>query len=273
MTRAARAQHGKNNILIGAGAFYLVELDDSDNPRGERYLGDSVGGSLTVTPETASVFAGDGEVAEALEEIVTQIDRRFSLTLHDITPANLALFVMGDIGSQTDSATAVTDEVRQISRQGLWYPLGVAAGKPAGIGAVAAKGFAVTWGSASDSATTEATVDEDYVLDAASGRLYIVPGGDIVADSYISVDYTPVAATIAQVTTGEAKQLRAGIRYIEESPPVGKGNDYYAPLCSIAPGGESQFKAQGRQSEQQLQLSARILEPASGPPLIINGRA
>ncbi len=40
----ATDKHGKSNIIIGAGEFYLVDLSDADAPIGERYLGDSIGG-------------------------------------------------------------------------------------------------------------------------------------------------------------------------------------------------------------------------------------
>ena len=43
-------------------------------------------------------------------------------------------------------------------------------------------------------------------------------------------------------------------------------------MCSIQPGGEAQFKAAGRSTEQQIQLTAEVLEPNSGPALTINGQ-
>ena len=267
----ATQKHGKSNIVIGAGEFYLVELDASDKPIGERYLGDSIGGSLTITPEEATVFSGDGEVAETLARITTQITRTLSLTLHDISPANLALFIMGEESTQNDVATAITDEVITIGKKGRWYPLGVSDKKPAGVGAVSATGFGFDWGETEGKAST-AAVSADFTLDAARGRFYIEPNGAVAENSVLKVDYTPVAATVVQAVTGDIRQLRGGIRYIETAA-FGKGNNYYAPLCAITPSGEAAFKAAGRSAEQQIQLAAEILEPASGPALVINGQA
>ncbi len=117
-----------------------------------------------------------------------------------------------------------------------------------------------------------AKAGDDYTLDAARARLYIEPGGKIKADNVLKVTYTPVAGTVEQAITGEVRQIRRGVRYLETAA-FGRGNDYYAPLCAISPAGEAAMKAAGRSAEQQLQLNAEILQPPSGPALIINGQA
>ena len=260
----------KDNIIIGAGEFYLVELDDNDSPLGERYLGDSLGGSLTVTTETSTVFSGDGPVAETLAQITNQITRTLSLTLHDMSPANLALFIMGEEDDKADVATAVADEEITIAKQGLWHQLGVSTARPEGIGAVT--GVTVVAEDSGGSGIGSLAANTDYIVDEANGRVKVVEGGKIVATSKLKVDYTPVAGTVRRAVTGDARQVRAGIRYIETAA-FGKGNNIYAPLCNITPSGEAAFKAPGRSTEQQFQLAAEILEPGAGPGLVINGQA
>ena len=270
MTKATE-QHGKNNIIIGAGEFYLVDLDSDDNPIGERYLGDSIGGSLTITPETASVFSGDGEVAETLAQVITQITRTFSVTLHDMSPDNLALFTIGDVGKQSDKASKVTDGSLKIGKQGRWYPLGIDPDSaPAGVMQVDKASFSIK-----GKADAAAAADTDYLLDEDNARIWVVSGSTkIEANSTIKVTYTPVARETNQVLVDENKQIRAGLRYIETSAfPGGRaGNNYYAPLCNITPSGEAQFKSPGRNTEQQIQIAAEVLAPKSGPSLVINGQ-
>ena len=274
MTKATE-QHGKNNIIIGAGEFYLVDLDGDDNPIGERYLGDSIGGSLTITPQTASVFSGDGEVAETLAQVLTQVTRTFSVTLHDMSPDNLALFTLGDVGTQTEKATKVTDENLKIGKQGRWYPLGIDPDSaPAGVMQVDEASFAIK-GKGDAAAKAVSDGNGDYVLDKDNARIWVQPGSSLIeADSTIKVTYTPVARETNQVLVDENKQIRAGLRYIETSAfPGGRaGNNYYAPLCNITPSGEAQFKSPGRNTEQQIQIAAEVLAPASGPSLVINGQ-
>ena len=254
-----------NNVLVGAGEFYINLYDDQDNLTDERYLGDSVGGSLSITTERVTVQSGDGPVARNLVDAVRSIERTLTLTLHDISPENLSLFVgasaIEDVATQ---ATAVTDEEHTV-KQGRFYQLGVTTERPTGVGTVARAGVTV----APAAGGGAYTVNTDYRIDAERGRLYIVPGGNIADDTAIHVDYTPVAATRRQVRTGDLKDVRAAIRYIE-TPTAGKARHYYAPLCSVAPSGELALKS--RDSEQQIGLTVSILEPQGGTAaLIIDG--
>ena len=258
-----------NNIVVGAGELYIDLLDADDKPTGERYLGDSPGASLSVATERVQVFSGDGPVARKLVDSVRSISRSLQITLHDVSLENLALFVGGETPTQvSDEATAVVDEALTV-RPGLAYQLGASKDKPAGFGAVdgAAAKTVVT---NSDGSTTY-TAGEDYRVDAKHARLYIVPGGDIAEGAKILVDYTPAAASRKQVRTGELKDVRAAVRYIE-CPTAGRGRNYYAPLCSIGPSGEMTLKS--RDGAQQIQLTAEILEPEGGQPaLFIDGEA
>lgn len=112
---------------------------------------------------------------------------------------------------------------------------------------------------------------DDYRVDAARGRLYIVPGGGIADGSEVLADYTPIAGSRRQVKTGDLKDVRAAVRYIE-TPMTGKGRDYYAPVCSVAPGGDVGLL--NREGEQQIQLTVEILEPGGGKPaLLVDGEA
>ena len=47
-----------NNVVIGAGEFYIDLYDADDKLTGERYAGDTVAASLTVTTERATVVFG-----------------------------------------------------------------------------------------------------------------------------------------------------------------------------------------------------------------------
>ena len=82
-----REQH-TNNVLIGAGEVYIK----LDGEAAERYLGDAVSASLGLTTEEATVFSGSGPVAQELERVTRTVTRQFTVTLHDMSPENLALF-------------------------------------------------------------------------------------------------------------------------------------------------------------------------------------
>lgn len=258
-----------NNVLVGAGEFYLDLLDDAGNTTGERYLGNSVGGTLAVTTERITVQSGDGPVARNLVDAVRSITRTLTLTLNDISHDNLALFVGAQaVADVADAAVAVTDEALTV-KPGRFYQLGVTAEKPSGLGAVSATPGHTVVTSAEGNTTFAAGAD--YRVDASRGRIYIVPGGRIADGTEIQVDYTPVEATRRQVKTGDLRDVRAAVRYLE-TPTAGKGRNYYAALCSVAASGEVSLKS--RDTEQQIGLTVSILEPQGGAAaLVIDGEA
>lgn len=269
---SGRDQH-TSNIVVGAGELYIDLLDSDGNLTGERYLGDSIGAALSIATERASIFSGDGPVAQELVNIARNVTRSMTLTLHDMSPENQALFIVGETEAASLAATAVTDEELTVKR-GRWYQLGQTAANPLGAWAGATLGNTKP---VTDDANTpvEIAKAKNWEFDADTGRLYILPNATGIADGdVIKVDYTPKAATATAAKSGDAKTVLAAIRYLEDAAE-GEGRHIYARRCSIAPGGESALKSAGRDTEQQLTLTASIQESkVSGTPaLLINGKA
>ena len=291
---SAISDRHSDNILLGSGHLFIDVLGADGARTGERYLGDAVGATLAVESERVQVFSGSGPVARQLVNKVRSLTRRLSATLHDVSMENLALFVgAGDaVGAETDAADRIDDgDAEALTvRKGRWYQLGVSAARPAGLRAVAVG--TPTWapgdGTLNDAdnaviVTTGAVAPNsgagtgtknilapgaDYAVDAASGRIYIVPGGGIDDGDTIYVHYTPVAATARpQVATPATPQdVRAAVRYIEETA-TGRGRNLYAPLCSVAASGE--LALMSRETEQQIQIAAEILEPGGGKAALL----
>ena len=271
-----------NNTVIGAGECFIDVLDSDESTNGERYLGDSSSGVLRIETEETTVVAGDGATPRTLARVVSGITRSFEVNLQDVSPENLALFVIGDKSEQTDAATLVdrgSAKSLMVVEKGLWYQLGVEASKPTGVGSVKkGAGFSVysTAGPSGGTTYTPSTfhtdgrVNEvhDYTLDAEAGRFYIEPGGTIPAGN-IYVKYTPIAQTIQTVAASERKQVKGAFRYIEDAAQ-GRGNNYYAPVAVIRPGGDMALK--DRTAAQSMTLNVDILQPADGAksPLYIN---
>ncbi len=258
----------KDNIVVGAGELYLELLDENGTGSGERYLGDALSASLTVSSDRVTVFSGSGAKARILVNTPRSIERSLTMTLHDVSLANLALY-FGATASQenTDQTTAVNDET-YVVKKGLWYQIGKNATSPksTGVGAVDPSSVAVT---SDANGQNEAYIEgTDYLLDAKNGRFFIVPSGAINDEGTIKVDYTPSGTERHQVKTGDLKDIRASIRYIER-PVAGRGRNYYAPLCSLSTSGDLDLMS--RDSEQQFQLTAHILEPTGKAALYIDG--
>ena len=270
-----------NNTVIGAGECFIDVLDADESTNGERYLGDTTSGVLRIETEETTVVAGDGASPRTLARVISNITRSFEVNLQDLSPENLALFVLGDQGSQSDvagDAVARADGLMAV-KQGRWYQLGVKASKPAGVGAVKkAPAFSVHSTAGPSGGTTytgttfhdDGRVDEvgDYTLDHEAGRFYIEPGKRI-ADGNIYVAYTPVVQVIKTVSASARKQVKGAFRYIEDAAQ-GRGNNYYAPVAIIRPGGDMALK--DRTAAQAMTLNVEILQPANGAlrPLYIN---
>ena len=116
---------------------------------------------------------------------------------------------------------------------------------------------------------------DHYVLDAAHGRLYIVPGSaDITDGKYVAVDYTPVASDRDTVTFDTATPVEGAFRYVETTdlPGAAKGRNFYARLCSVSGSGELGLKS--RDTQQQIGLAVEVQEPPGDwPALAIDGVA
>ena len=267
-----RNQH-TNNIVVGAGEFYLDLLDDAGGLTGERYLGDSIGGSLSITTERTTVFKGDGPVAEQLVDSVRSITRTLTVTLHDISPENLALFVGAPEPSDSAAiaASAVTDEAHTV-RPGRWYQLGQSDANPSGVRGVSSVAVNLA---ASGNAEVAAA---GYVVDAAAGRIYFNDGTGQAANidaagTAVLIDYTPTAETAGarrQVKARDARQVQAAVRYLED-PSAGEGRNLYARRCNVGAGGEMALKS--RDTQQQITVTAQILVPevAGAAALFIDG--
>ena len=293
-----------NNILLGSGHLYIDVLDDADATQGERYLGDAVSANLTITTERVQVFSGSGEVAVQLVNKVRSISRSLSLTLHDVSMENLALLVGGgaEVATVADGAFVGVAQAEAIKiRRGFSFQLGVTAARPAGVRAVKdtpaatktrgifdAGANSVVLTTAALAPTAANTISRSrYRLDAAAGRIHF-PAVDTGAEEAgkaaaalpanggtVYVHYTPDDSDTAsrkQVAAPETPEaVRAAIRYIEQTA-TGDGRNYYAPLCSVGASGD--FALMSRETEQQIQIVAEILEPGGGrSALLIDGQA
>ena len=285
-----------DNILIGAGEVYL-DLHEGGTPTGERYLGDAVGAALEITTEETTVFSGSGPVARELARIARSVTRTVTLTLHDISLENLALFTVSEV-RQLKVADPVSDEPA-VLKPGRWHQLG-GADRPAGvlrIATPASKAAAVAAVTIATTAQTPVTATQaiaagqfgsgageteqkgQFIVDYARARIFWLPAdhalfeaeAGIEAGATLAIDYTPDDAARDQVQ-GVFRQLIGAFRYIEDAAE-GHGRNIYAPRCSIQPAGGLTL-LDGRSSEQQIRLAVSMLEPAgSRPALYIDGQA
>ncbi len=271
MTLGAVAQH-KNNLEIGAGAWFIDELDESGERTGERFVGDSDGGTLNIEVEEVLKMSGTGAVAKELLRAPISVSRAFNLTLNDMSMENLRILALGDAVSDSPAiaATAVRQEEVKV-KKGRWYQLGQTKARPGGVPAVTSTIFTIKPALGTSEPWTSG---EDFVLDKEAGRFYVVPGGDIPDDVNVYVDYMPVAQAAGArkiVSTSSPRAFLAALRYVEDADSQGQGRNFYAPRCSIIP--SDALTIQSREAIQSLNIVCRILDPGDGVAgLTIDGK-
>jgi len=252
------------DIVIGAGYIYFDQHDATGQVTGERYIGDTPGFSISMTTEKLEVDSSDGPVAETLVSITKKITRAGSLSLQHVSEENLAIFVMGETATVTQTATPVADE-EHVVQQGRYYQLGVSLTNPIGVMGVTAVSVA------GSGVTPTYTVTDDYIVDADNGTIYIVPGGAITDDTTIEVDYTPTASTRTRAKTNNSGAVRGTLVFRSDNT-VGSNRVVKIPLCELAPQGELPFKS--RDASQVLTFDINVLTPEDGSPqIIIDGEA
>lgn len=217
---------------LGKGEVYF----DKDG-EGERYIGNTTVFNVTIESETLDHFDSDQGIRTKDDSVVLEVNRTGSITTDNISKENLALFLMADMLTITQTATPVVDEAIGAVKQGRFYQLGKTSANPQGVRGVTA----VTVTIDPDGTPTAAVLDTDYTLDAALGRIYIIEGGGIADDDELEVDYTPVANSRTRVATNNAASLSGSLRFVSKNPK-GDQNDWYMPQVTLRPEGDFALK-------------------------------
>lgn len=246
-----------NNYTIPKGKIYF------DDGYGEEYLGNTPGAEISVEATSLDHYSAESGIREKDDTALVEILRKLVFTADNISVENWARFIIGTAGSKAQVATPVVDESIAHCNQGRYIQVGVSSGNPSGvrdIGSVTVKVGAAT-----------KTVTTDYTVDAALGRIYIVPGGGIADDATILVSYTPVAGAREQVVSASAAATAGALRFIADNPK-GTNRDVYLPSVNLKPTGTAKLK--GEQAEyMQLNFEAEILKrDATTGAVYIDGR-
>ncbi len=252
------------NIVLGAGRVYFDEYDAAGNLTGERYLAETPDFSLTVESDKLEEYSSDGPTAEKLLDITKSVNRKAACTVKDINGENLAMFVMGDLGSLTTTAQpVVADPINDGNavKGGRWYQLGVDAAHPAGLRGLT--NVAIKDGS------TTLVLDTDYNLDAETGRIFVISGAG--ADGkIITADFNTTAVSWENITANDLGAKRGALRWVADNT-AGENRDAYFPDTVMSPSGDFQWKS--RDTVQSLGFEIGIQKPADGrAAMYINGR-
>lgn len=241
--------YGSNKNTLGRGRLFFDRfLDGTTTKSGELYLGNTPELGLSVEPETLEHFDSDSALKFKDESVVLQFARAGNFVTDNINLANIALFFFGAESTVTQAATPVADEAITVL-QGRHYQLGALPANPPGVRDVSA----VVVQDVTD--VTTWVEDTDYSLDAANGRIYIIPGGGITDDDVLHIDYTPAANTRSRIISSD-QSIYGALRF-ESANPVGDRNNHYFPKTLLTPNGDYALKGD---EWQQMGFNVEILQ-------------
>ena len=241
--------YGSNKNTLGRGRLLFDRFaDGTTTKQGELYLGNTPEFNLNVEPETLEHFDSDGGLKTKDESVVLQFARSGSFITDNISLPNLALFFFGAESTVTQSATPVSDEAITVQK-GRHYQLGALPANPPGVRDVST----VVVQDVTD--TTTYVEDVDYSLEAAGGRIYIIPGGAISDDDVLHIDYTPTANTRTRIISSD-QSIDGALRFLSNNPK-GDRNDHFFPKVQLTPNGDYALKGD---EWQQLSFAVEILK-------------
>lgn len=215
-----------SNLLLGRGAIYFDRFAAGTTTRqGELHLGNCTSLELTTTDEVKELYSSMASTSPLLKSVPTKRTMELKLTGNEYSLENLALVLMGNTGTLTQTTGSVTAEtITTSSKQGRWYPTAKRS-----ISSLIVKVAAAT-----------KTLGTDYDQDLVTGRVKILPGGTITDGSTVTVDYSYATLNLNTVIGGNASTVEGYLRFIGD-PAAGPKYEVEVWRVSVAPDGPVQF--------------------------------
>lgn len=221
------------NLTVGKGEVWFAPyLPGTMTPTGYRLIGNCPEFSMTVEGEDLDHFSSMRGIKEKDGNAQLSRSATGNLNTDDISPENLAIFLMGAQVQLTQaSATAVLETFLAVI-PGLSYQLGESPTNPSGVREVAS---VVVKNDATPTPVTY-TVGTDYTVDTVLGMVTPVAGGAIVAGTNLKITYNITASTRTRIASGEV-QVEGAMKFIAYNG-VGSNLDWFFPRMKMKANGD-----------------------------------
>lgn len=256
------------NYVLGRGKVFFDRFATGTKIKtGERYFGNTPEFSMTADSEVLDHFNSDEGVRVKDASVTLQTNRTATLVGDDIMKANVALFFNATGDTVTQTATPVADELVSSGSiiKGSYYQLGTSINK---AGVRGCTSVTISAGGSAGTATP-LVLNTDYTLDAALGRIQILPGATVTATHNLYADFTPTANTREQLVVTSGTTVEGALRFVSYNAQ-GEQTDFYMPYVTLSPNGDFALKGD---DWQQLSFNVEILQlDASTASIYIDGR-
>lgn len=256
-----------NTYIIPAGKLFFAPCPGN----AETYFGETPGAELSVDIKTVEIYGSDNPVSELIDDVPFGVARELSFKCINPSDDIIGWFFGADPATLAQSVGSVTNEALAAVAPGAYYQLGMSATNPTGARDITT--VVVT----DDATPTPVTFDltDDYTVDLALGRLYVVPGGAITAGTNLRVDYATTARTRTQhaATPDLAARLTGALRFIANHTS-GPNRDMFAPKVVLrADGAVTVKRAQQDGKVQEFGFKCRFQQSGELAGVYLDGRA
>ncbi len=218
-----------DNILLGKGELLFDRFDANGVRTGYMPLGNCNSFGITLNDDVLKMFSSQNAAAGLYKQVTKSREVVIDITANEFSIENMALGLMGDQTTLSQTSSAVTGEVLTTSVElGRVY-------KAAGRNLT---GVVITQGTVTLSATTHYTV-----FDASAGliRFASASAAGITTATTATIAYTRAALTSLNVVLGATKtKIEGGLLFVPD-PTTGPQYDIEVYRCAVTPGGTLGF--------------------------------
>jgi hypothetical protein len=217
----------EQNFEFGRGKVFIALEDDGFANPAYRYLGQTPGFEVTMTPERIDLKSSDGPSRETIASVVIENEATGVMSCHNVSQDNLALFLAGEIETVSQSAGSFSVTIANI-KQGFSYFLGEGLSDVDSLRNV------------SSVAISGAVAGIDYDIDNALGLLTVKRGSsELTEGSTITVTGTKSAREWTRNTSSDKGEVRCRLKFVADNAS-GENRLLVLPLVSLAPSGSYQ---------------------------------
>lgn len=254
--------HVQNQYVIPRGRVYFDPYDANEQLTGEFPMGNCPEVNIEISQEKWEHFSSEQGLQEKDAGGAIRVNRTGTITCDNFSPSNAALWLSGTHTKQSQTATPVTAEMRNVI-PGRLYQLGATTANPLGVRNVTAVTVK------NDDGTVTYTAGTDYNVDLETGRVQILETGAITAEE-VQFGYTPVAGTFDAVQSGATAELMGALRVVPDNA-TGPNDDVYLPKVSLSSSGNMPLIASGTEPVT-MEFGMEVLKPANGQAIYRAGR-
>lgn len=189
-----------NKILLGRGKIYFDRYDSNDALTGEYFLGNCPTFEITPTPEEIKKHSSATKSADLIASDVIRTSLAIHIVGDEFSKENLARALYGDTDTLAQTGSTVVDEDVAGVIQDRYYDL-----EFRDISSVVVK---------KDGGTPTYVVTDDYTVDADTGRIYIVAGGDITTGFDLDVSYSYGTESLNTIRGMNQTSVKGLIRFV-----------------------------------------------------------